>query len=71
MAAQWPHGARAVLPDHDQGEGLSFRGPATPGVGVVLADQLKSLDWRARNASVIGRPEPVVASVLAPARTLL
>lgn len=40
--------------------------------GVVLADQLRSLDWRARNATVIARlPEAVVSSVLARARTLL
>ncbi|MHB1224101.1 MAG: endoribonuclease MazF [Gemmatimonadaceae bacterium] len=40
--------------------------------GVVLADQLKSLDWRVRNASLITRlPDAVVDAVLARARTLL
>lgn len=40
--------------------------------GVVLADQLKSLDWRARNASIMARlPDIVVEAVLAQARTLL
>ena len=33
--------------------------------GVVLADQVKSLDWRARNASYICTlPEPVMAEIL-------
>ncbi len=40
--------------------------------GVVLADQIKSLDWRARKAKLISRaPEEVIADVLAKARTLL
>jgi mRNA interferase MazF len=40
--------------------------------GVVLADQIKSLDWRARKAKFISRaPEEVTADVLAKARTLL
>jgi mRNA interferase MazF len=40
--------------------------PSGSGVeGVVLADQLKSLDWRARHAELIGRmPEGVTAEVL-------
>lgn len=34
--------------------------------GAVLADQLKSLDWRARNVQLIHpAPEPLVAEVLA------
>jgi mRNA interferase MazF len=34
--------------------------------GVVLSDQLKSLDWRARKARLIDRaPEPVVQQVTA------
>lgn len=40
--------------------------------GVVLADQIKSLDWHARKAKLISRaPEEVIADVLAKARTLL
>ena len=41
--------------------------PAELGVvGVVLSDQIKSLDWRARRARLIGRaPVGVVAEVLA------
>jgi mRNA interferase MazF len=33
--------------------------------GVVLADQVKSLDWTVRNAEVVGRaPHSVVSQVL-------
>ena len=40
--------------------------------GVVLSDQMKSLDWRARRAEFISQlPEPTVTEVLAKARTLL
>ena len=40
--------------------------------GVVLADQVKSLDWRAREASRIGEASAkVVAEVLARIRTLV
>lgn len=45
-----------------------------PGVasGAVLADQVKSVDWRARRALLKGRaPQPAVAEVLAKALTLL
>ena len=44
----------------------------SPVTGVVLSDQVRSLDWRARHAQFAGRaPRPVVAEVLAKARTLL
>ncbi len=40
--------------------------------GVVLADQLRSFDWQARNAERVGRAaDEVVADVLAKARVLL
>lgn len=40
--------------------------------GVVLADQIKSLDWRARKAAYLGRaPAGVVAEVLGKAITLV
>jgi mRNA interferase MazF len=40
--------------------------------GVVLADQVKSLDWRARNATFVEKaPEPVVAEVLGKLDTLV
>lgn len=41
-------------------------------IGVVLADQVKSLDWRARRAELIGNlPEATVREVLAKLTTLL
>ena len=40
--------------------------------GVVLADQVKSLDWRARHAELIGRmPDEVTAEVLGKLGALL
>jgi mRNA interferase MazF len=43
-----------------------------PVSGVVLADQVKNLDWRARNAEIIGRlPDQVVEEILAKLSTLL
>jgi mRNA interferase MazF len=43
-----------------------------PAAGVVLADQVKSLDWRARKAVRIGAiPEPVLAQVLQRLNALL
>ena len=40
--------------------------------GVVLADQVKSLDWRARRAERLGRlPDPEVQEVLEKLTTLL
>lgn len=43
-----------------------------PVAGVVLADQLRSLDWRVREAELICRaPDEVVAEALAKSVTLL
>jgi mRNA interferase MazF len=43
-----------------------------PVSGVVLADQIKSLDWRARKARRLGRlPEALVTDALAKIRTLV
>jgi len=40
--------------------------------GVVLSDQMKTLDWRARRAEFICElPDPTVMEVLAKSRTLL
>ena len=40
--------------------------------GVILADQVRSLDWRTRQAALIGKlPDPVLAEVIAKASTLL
>ena len=39
--------------------------------GVVLADQIRSQDWRARGARFVAQaPEPIVAEVLAKVRLL-
>jgi mRNA interferase MazF len=41
-------------------------------VGVILADQIKSLDWRARNAARLARvPEATVSEVVGLLRRLL
>ena len=46
--------------------------PGSPVRGVVLSDQIKSLDWRAREVALIGRlPVPVIDLVLAHIRTLI
>jgi mRNA interferase MazF len=43
-----------------------------PVEGVVLADQVKSLDWRARGAEIIGKvPDRIVAEVLGKLAALL
>ena len=40
--------------------------------GVVLADQIKSLDWRARKAQIVCKaPEPITAEVLGKVVALL
>ena len=40
--------------------------------GVILSDQLKSLDWRRRKAAVIARlPEETVAEVIQKVSTLI
>lgn len=45
--------------------------PGTPLEGVVLADHLRSTDWEARSAEVVGRvPARVVADVLAKLKPL-
>lgn len=46
--------------------------PGLPVTGVVLADQVKSLDWRARGAKLAGRvPSQAVKTVLEKLETLL
>ena len=66
---------RPVLPSHQRGEGLPFDVPVstTAGVqGVVLADQLRNLDWRARRAEWIEEAQPkVVERLLKLLNTLL
>jgi len=56
-------------------KGYPFEVPLPAGLpleGVALADQLKSLDWRARNAEYIGTlPEPVTKEIIRRASLLL
>jgi len=62
-------------PITSQVKGYPFEVPlpdGSPLTGVVGADQVKSLDWRARKAARIGVvPEEVVAQVLLRLQTLL
>ncbi|WP_234554058.1 endoribonuclease MazF [Thermus caliditerrae] len=56
-------------------KGYPFEVPLPPGLpvaGVVLADQVRSLDYRARQAEPIARaPEEVIRAVLARVKLLL
>ncbi|MBI3743385.1 MAG: endoribonuclease MazF [Chloroflexi bacterium] len=56
-------------------KGYPFEVPVPPDIGlegVVLADQVRSLDWRVRNAEFAGRlPDSAVGQVLALATALI
>lgn len=58
---------------HVKGYPFEVRLPADlPVTGVILADQVKSLDWRARNAEIAcAVPSEVVEEVLLKLRALL
>ena len=64
-----------VVPLTKQVKGYPFEVPlpvSFPIKGVALADQLKSLDWRARNAEFIGTlPELITKEIISRARLLL
>src|SRR5262245_8323274 len=68
-------GLALFCPITSQVKGYPFEVPLpddTPVTGVVGADQVKSLDWRARKATRIGAvPEKVVAQVLQRLQALL
>ena len=68
-------GLMLLCPITNQAKGYPFEVALPAGLpvaGVVLADQLKSLDWRARQAEKIGRvPAATVAAVLARVQLLL
>ena len=68
-------GLALMCPITNQAKGYPFEVslPAGSGAtGVVLADQLRSLDWRARKATRKGVvPQPIVDEVIAKAITLL
>lgn len=61
-------GLALVCPITRQVKGYPFEVPLPEGLpvqGVVLADQIKSLDWRARNADRMGRlPDRLVSEIL-------
>ena len=62
-------GFALVCPITNQEKGYPFEVPIPAGLsvrGVVLADQIRSLDWKARKASLIGKlPAEVVEVVIA------
>jgi mRNA interferase MazF len=68
-------GLALLCPITGRAKGYPFEVPIPDGLalsGVVLADQVKSLDWRARRTTVIGRlPRGVVAETLAKLGVLL
>jgi len=61
-------GLALLCPITSQVKGYPFEVPLPEGMpvsGVVLADQVKSLDWTARKAEIVGRaPHSVVSQVL-------
>ncbi len=68
-------GLALVVPITSHVKGYPFEVPLPPGSrigGVVLADHLKSVDWRARNAERIGAlPSETLRQLLAKAALLL
>jgi mRNA interferase MazF len=68
-------GLAVCCPITSQVKGYPFEVALPAGLpisGVVLADQVKSLDWKARNAQQIcGLPAAVVAEILAKLHSLL
>lgn len=68
-------GLAVLCPITNQIKGYPFEVPVPPGLpvtGVILSDQLKSVDWRRRNASVIARlPNETLRDALRKVGTLL
>ncbi|GIW81215.1 MAG: mRNA-degrading endonuclease [Gemmatales bacterium] len=68
-------GLALLCPITNQAKGYPFEVPLPEGLpvtGVVGADQVKSLDWRARKASrIVAVPEETVAEVVSRLQTLL
>ena len=68
-------GLALLCPITNQAKGYPFEVPLPEGLsvtGVVGADQVKSLDWRARKASRIGAvPKEIVAEVVRRLQPLL
>src|SRR5689334_12172449 len=61
------------ITSHAKGYPFEVAVPADLAVtGVILADQVKSVDWRIRHAELIGQvPEEMIVEVLERLRTLL
>lgn len=70
-----PVGLAVFCPITNQVKGYSFETPLPPGMrvqGVVLADHVRSLDWRTRRAEFIcAAPIEVVEDVAAKVRALI
>ena len=68
-------GLAIVCPITDRNKGYPFEVTIPKGLdvkGAVLSDQVKSLDWRARNAEFLCRlPEGTTAEVLQKVGTLI
>lgn len=68
-------GLAIMCPITSRRKGYPFEVPLPDGLGVsgvILADQVKSLDWRARRAEIVERaPDAVMAEVLAKLQTLV
>jgi mRNA interferase MazF len=68
-------GLAILCPITNQAKGYPFEVVIPPGLrvtGVVLADQVKSLDWKVRQAERIDRlPDEVIVEVLLKLNTLL
>jgi mRNA interferase MazF len=74
MAYNRKAGLALVCPVTSQIKGYPFEVPVPGGhgvTGVVLADHIKSVDWRARRASKIGRATELADEVLARLAPLL
>ncbi len=68
-------GLAVVCPITNQNKGYPFQVEIPPGIGVtgvVMADQIKSVDWQGRGATLRCRmPETIVAEVLERAVSLI
>lgn len=68
-------GLALLCPITNQAKGYPFEVAIPTGLavkGVILSDQIKSLDWRVRNAEFIARlPDSVMVEVLQKLSTLL
>ena len=68
-------GLALICPVTKQIKGYPFEVNVPEGLkitGAILSDQIKSLDWKARNATFICKlPEEIIAQVLTRALTLL